>query len=188
MGKSHSKPRSISIKAVDMNAAAVAQPKPMPPVEELNELFEAVLVDLNLPPEKMEQMRQFPNDRKWIIVQSNSKQENVVEVTDEEIQREIASVKNNPTTELLQSMSVSLRSRPIRWVSKFAEHEGIAALLNYLRDMPERAKDEGHEELVVRCLKSLMNNPVRDLPAYVSHVPMLINILLEIDWSCPSFE
>lgn len=163
MGKVLSKGRSrtISIKAVEMNAQPLSEPKPQPPHDELEQMFEVVLDDLNLPPEKREAMRTLPDERKWIIVQSNLKQEADVEVTDDEIQREIATLKDQPTTELLQSMSVSLRSRPIRWVSKFAEKQGITTLLAYLRDMPERAKDEGHEELVIKCLKSLMNNPVR---------------------------
>jgi len=83
-----------------------------------------------------------------------------LEPSEEEIRNEVANLKNNPTKELLQSMSISLRSRPIRWVSKFTEQQGITVLLDYLINMDDKAKEDGHEELLIKCLKALMNNSV----------------------------
>ena len=62
------------------------------------------------------------------------------EPTDAEIVTEIEALKTNPTKELLTSMSISLRSRPIRWVSRFTELHGITYLLDYLKNMNEKTK------------------------------------------------
>lgn len=75
------------------------------------------------------------------------------------------------TTKQLQSLSVSLRTQPIRWVRDFLECEGQVALTNVLLKI-NRRKANGSplasgimsdQELdmeydIIKCLKALMNN------------------------------
>jgi hypothetical protein len=69
-------------------------------------------------------------------------------------------LKSNPTTDLLSGLVVSLRARPIRWISKFVENDGLSLILDILRNMEESKMQHDYEELCIKCLKSLMNNKV----------------------------
>jgi hypothetical protein len=111
-------------------------PMPMPPADELEMLFETFLENLNLPEEKKEVMKKFPDARKWDIVQQQmNEQQEDEETAEDEIQADLADLKETPNKELLQSLSVSLRSKPIHWINKFVELGGINALWNYQRDI-----------------------------------------------------
>lgn len=55
---------------------------------------------------------------------------------------------------------VSLRSRPIRWISGFIDYGGLSILLDYLNEIEESNIHDEFEELFIKCLKSLMNNKV----------------------------
>ena len=90
--------------------------------------------------------------------------------------QEIQKLKDGPDKELLTSLTVSLRSRPIRWISGFIDHGGLAVLLDNLNELEETNSYEQFirnifnleffnrhnefEELYIKCLKSLMNNQV----------------------------
>jgi hypothetical protein len=69
-------------------------------------------------------------------------------------------LKEGPTTELLSALVVSLRARPIRWINRFVEGDGLTMILNYLKTMEDSKVNIEHEELCIKALKSLMNNKV----------------------------
>ena len=171
---------------------------PMPPPEELEMAFETFLEDLNLPEEKKEMMKKFPDDRRWKIIQQQMRDQLEDEETAAiEIQTDLDQLGANPTKDLLQSLSVALRSKPIHWINKFVELNGINALFNFQKnvtaaqrsgffsfvappvdhpDIPPylpllppflSLRDDGLEELSMKCIKSLMNNSVwTTLPSF----------------------
>ncbi|KAI3640676.1 hypothetical protein MIR68_001554 [Amoeboaphelidium protococcarum] len=180
-GKKHYK-ESVGKPIADGSLLSPHELPPMPPVEELNTLFDAMLEDLNLGRDKKEAMRQFPAERKWMIVQAhiNERKGNSSENDYEQI---ITQLRNEPTTQLLSDLVVSLRARPIRWIMKFVENEGLTLLLNYLSSMEQRdtvsKKDIEHEELCIKCLKSLMNNNA-GLSHVMAHPESLLVITLSM--------
>jgi len=116
---------------------------PMPPADELEMLFETFLENLNLPEEKKDVMKKFPDARKWDIVQQQMNEQREDEETAEaEIHSELDELKDSPNKELLQSLSVSLRSKPIHWINKFVELGGINALWEYQRDITPTQRSE----------------------------------------------
>jgi len=125
-----------SFKADGSARSMPADAIPMPPADELEMLFETFLENLNLPEEKKEVMKKFPDARKWDIVQQQMNEQREDEETAEtEIHTDLDELKDSPNKELLQSLSVSLRSKPIHWINKFVELGGINALWEYQRDI-----------------------------------------------------
>ena len=54
---------------------------------------------------------------------------------DQEINSVITELeKKSPNKDVLRSLVVSLRSRPIRWISSFIERDGLKLLLTYLKN------------------------------------------------------
>ena len=128
---------------------------PMPPVEELNMKFDLLLEDLNIGDEKKDLMRMFTVDRKWLILRAHLQEQR----EDTEYLHVIEELKlGEQSLNLLSNLSVSLRSKPIRWIAKFIENDGLVVLLEYLQRINETRLKPDHEELCIRCLKSLMNN------------------------------
>ncbi|KAJ1344018.1 hypothetical protein BSLG_001158 [Batrachochytrium salamandrivorans] len=69
-------------------------------------------------------------------------------------------LKDGADRELLTNLVVSLRSRPIRWISGFIDHGGFAVLLDNLNELEMAKIHNEFEELYIKCLKSLMNNKI----------------------------
>ncbi|XP_065111591.2 formin-like protein 1 [Paramisgurnus dabryanus] len=123
-----------------------APPKlPMPPEEELEERFNAVLSTMNLPPDKMKLLSQYDNEKKWELV----------------CDQERFQVKNPPSayltkiksfyqdqggvtrrfkkrvqesTQVLRELEISLRTNHIGWAQEFLneENQGLNVLVDYL--------------------------------------------------------
>ena len=49
--------------------------------------------------------------------------------------QEIQGLGENYNKELLTNLVVSLRSKPIRWISSFIDYGGLGVLLDYLNDL-----------------------------------------------------
>ncbi|KAI9139325.1 formin homology 2 domain-containing protein [Paraphysoderma sedebokerense] len=135
--------------------------EPMPPKEELDNLLELVMDDLNLGNDQKQKMREFSDQLKWTICQSHLNDNKNAESVEQGVQEEIQQLKEEPSETNLRSLDVSLRSRPIRWVQKFVEADGLEILLEHLKILESTAGDHAvNEEFIIRCLKSLMNNKV----------------------------
>ena len=74
---------------------------------------------------------------------------------------------------------VSLRARPIRWISKFVERDGLNSLVAYLKSLEGSRLQHEHEELCIKCLKSLMNNK-HGLTSVMGHAESLVVITLSL--------
>ncbi|KAI8815088.1 hypothetical protein BJ742DRAFT_782312 [Cladochytrium replicatum] len=135
---------------------------PMPPPFEIQTMLELLMEDLNLTEEKKLVLRQLNDERKWLMLQQHLgeryRDSSTVAVQTEIA--EIAKLNEKPDRELLRNLGVSLRSRPIRWISNFVENGGLNALLQNLKTLEDNNRHDEIEELYIKCLKSLMNNKI----------------------------
>lgn len=113
-----------------------------------------------------------------MIVQAHMKEKKEYDEADD-CEQIISNLKSVLSTSLLSGLAVSLRARPIRWITKFVEKDGLTLLLKYLKDMETVQLDIEHEELLIFCLKSLMNNKY-GLTSVLSHPESLFVISLSL--------
>lgn len=92
--------------------------------------------DLNLTDDKKGVLRKLPSERKWLMLFQHlgdryraGPQEVLQEI------QEIQKLREGADKELLTNLVVSLRSRPIRWISGFIDHGGFAVLLDNLNEL-----------------------------------------------------
>uniref|UniRef100_A0A3P9IHJ4 Diaphanous related formin 1 n=1 Tax=Oryzias latipes TaxID=8090 RepID=A0A3P9IHJ4_ORYLA len=137
------------------------------PDKEVLELFEKMLVDMNLNEEKQKPLREKDINTKREMLsqylhtskagQSQKESSKSAQVYIQELKSEI---KDGQLLNCLESLRVSLNNNPVSWVQNFG-NEGLALLLNILRKLQDD-KDENlfdcdvHE--IIRCLKAFMNN------------------------------
>jgi Diaphanous GTPase-binding Domain len=55
----------------------------------------------------------------------------------QEVLQEIRTLQNSREKPLLSKLVVSLRSRPIRWITGFIDYGGLSVLLDYLNEVEE---------------------------------------------------
>ncbi|KAI9364411.1 formin homology 2 domain-containing protein [Zopfochytrium polystomum] len=135
---------------------------PMPPIDAVNTMLELLMEDLNLTEEKKQVLRLLSSERKWVMLQQHLGEryrDGASRDLQQEIQ-EIQKLRDNPDKELLTNLVVSLRSRPIRWISNFIDNGGLAILLGNLKTLEDENRHDDYEELYIKCLKSLMNNKI----------------------------
>lgn len=128
----------------------------MAPEHEVRVMLELLMEDLNLAEDKKKVLRALNSDRKWTILQQhlteryrNGLQEVMLEI-------EMLRAPQNNTT-FLNKMVVSLRSRPIRWVTAFIDLGGLFVLLDYLNELQEVQKYHDFNEGTMN-LKSYSSN------------------------------
>ena len=125
-------------------------------------MLELLMEDLNLTEEKKRGLRNLSDDRKWIVLNQHL-QERIRDATAREVNREISEIqklRTNPDKDLLNGLVVSLRAKPIRWISNFIENGGLDVLLGNLKQLEDLNRHDEFEDLYIKCLKSLMNNKV----------------------------
>ncbi|XP_047440383.1 protein diaphanous homolog 1 isoform X2 [Mugil cephalus] len=133
------------------------------------ELFEQMLVDMNLNEEKQQPLRQKDIMIKREMVsqylhtsKAGQNQKESSKSAMMYIQELKSDYRDTPLLNCLESLRVSLNNNPVSWVQNFG-NEGLALLLNLLKRLQED-KDElpingvkcQHE--IIRCLKAFMNN------------------------------
>uniref|UniRef100_A0A8C6KAD5 Diaphanous related formin 1 n=1 Tax=Nothobranchius furzeri TaxID=105023 RepID=A0A8C6KAD5_NOTFU len=132
------------------------------------ELFEQMLVDMNLNEEKQQPLRQKDiSIKREIVSQYLQRSKNVKQTESSKaavmyIQELKSDYRETQLLSCLESLRVSLTSNPVSWVQNFG-NEGLALLLNRLRRLQEEKDDVPgmgvkcqHE--IIRCLKAFMNN------------------------------
>jgi len=114
---------------------------PMPPLDEVNTMLELLMEDLNLSEDKKKVLRELQPDKKWTMLQTHLAERYDQGGLDASIAEEVKVLRNNPTKESLNSLSVSLRSKPIRWINNFIENEGLTLLLDNLKQVEDGEGD-----------------------------------------------
>jgi hypothetical protein len=109
---------------------------PEPPLEEMSIMLELLTQDLNLTEDKKQVLRDLPSDRKWVMLQQHlgERYRDGAAKDVNKVSEEIERLRSGPDDkELLTSMAVSLRSRPIRWISNFIDNGGLDSLIANLK-------------------------------------------------------
>uniref|UniRef100_A0A8C9XF32 Diaphanous related formin 1 n=1 Tax=Sander lucioperca TaxID=283035 RepID=A0A8C9XF32_SANLU len=156
------------------------------------ELFEQMLVDMNLNGEKQQPLRAKDIMIKREMVsqylhtsKAGQNQKESAKSAMMYIQELKSDYRDTQLLSCLESLRVSLNNNPVSWVQNFGD-EGLALLLNLLKRLQED-KDEmmgvkcQHE--IIRCLKAFMNNKVRKLTVSLLTSRYLIffcNILYDV--------
>ncbi|KAJ3232490.1 Disheveled-associated activator of morphogenesis 1 [Chytriomyces hyalinus] len=141
---------------------ALYEQVPQPPLAAINMMLDLLMEDLNLTEDKKKVLRQLSTDRKWIMLQQHLG-DRYRDNAARDLQQEIGDIRklgSDPDKEMLTDLVVSLRSRPIRWISNFIDNGGLSILLSNLRTLGLENRHDEFEELYIKCLKSLMNNKI----------------------------
>ncbi|KAM3867303.1 protein diaphanous homolog 1 [Diretmus argenteus] len=154
------------------------------------DLFEQMLVDMNLNEEKQRPLRQKDITIKREMVSQylhtskagqNQKESSKSAVM--YIQELKSDLRDSQLLGCLESLRVSLNNNPVSWVQNFGD-EGLALLLSLLRRLQEE-RDEypnmgvkcQHE--IIRCLKAFMNNKygLKAMLESVEGIPLLVRAI-----------
>uniref|UniRef100_A0A8C9MSS5 Dishevelled associated activator of morphosis 1 n=1 Tax=Serinus canaria TaxID=9135 RepID=A0A8C9MSS5_SERCA len=138
---------------------------PMPPVEELDAMFTELVDELDLTDKHREAMFALPAEKKWQIYCSKKKdqEENKGATSWPEFYidqlNSMAAVKDEEErNKTIESLKTALRTKPMRFVTRFIDLDGLSCILNFLKSMDyETAESRIHTSLI-GCIKALMNN------------------------------
>ena len=113
---------------------------------------------MNIHREKKNVIRKLDKDRKWTLLVQNLSER--LRWNNQDVQTEITKLKESPDKEYLSTLSASLRSRNMRWMSSFIDQGGLGILLDNLNKLVQKKIHNNFEQLYILCLKSVMNNKV----------------------------
>ncbi|XP_041817963.1 formin-like protein 1 [Chelmon rostratus] len=117
---------------------------PMPPEEELEQRFSAVLSTMNLPPDKVKILSQYDNEKKWDLVcdQERFQVKNPPSAYLEKLKSHLDhggvsrkfKRRVQESTQILRELEISLRTNYIGWAQEFLneENQGLDVLVEYL--------------------------------------------------------
>ncbi|MCJ8735748.1 hypothetical protein PDJAM_G00251050 [Pangasius djambal] len=156
------------------------------------ELFEQMLVDMNLNEEK-----QVPLRQKDIAIKREMVSQYLHTSTSGQSQKEssrsavmyIQELKTEPRdTQLLsclESLRISLNNNPVSWVQTFGE-EGLLLLLTFLKKLQDEKEEYPNSGVgvkcqheIIRCLKAFMNNKygLKAMLASADGIPLLVRAI-----------
>ncbi|KAM4664630.1 disheveled-associated activator of morphogenesis 1 isoform 2-T3 [Discoglossus pictus] len=146
---------------------------PMPPLEELDAMFTELVDELDLSDKHREAMFALPAEKKWAIYCSKKKdqEENKGATSWPEFyidqlnlmaaRRTLLAMEKEDEDErskTIESLKTALRTKPMRFVTRFIDLDGLTCILNFLKHMDyEIAESQIHTSLI-GCIKALMNN------------------------------
>ncbi|XP_031700073.1 formin-like protein 1 isoform X3 [Anarrhichthys ocellatus] len=117
---------------------------PMPPEEELEQRFGAVLNTMNLPPDKVKILSQYDNEKKWDLIcdQERFQVKNPPSAYLEKLKSHLDhggvsrkfKRRVQESTQILRELEISLRTNYIGWAQEFLneENHGLDVLVDYL--------------------------------------------------------
>ncbi|XP_028287712.1 formin-like protein 1 [Parambassis ranga] len=117
---------------------------PMPPEEELEERFSAVLNTMNLPPDKVKILCQYDNEKKWDLIcdQERFQVKNPPSAYLDKLKSNLDhggvsrkfKRRVQESTPILRELEISLRTNHIGWAQEFLnqENRGLDVLVDYL--------------------------------------------------------
>ncbi|XP_008567682.1 PREDICTED: protein diaphanous homolog 1 [Galeopterus variegatus] len=138
--------------------------------EQVLDLFEQMLLDMNLNEEKQQPLRekdiiikremvsQYLHTSKAGMSQKESSRSAMMY-----IQELRSGLRDMPLLSCLESLRVSLNNNPVSWVQTFGA-EGLASLLDILKRLHDEKEetagsyDSRNKHEIIRCLKAFMNN------------------------------
>ncbi|XP_076148848.1 protein diaphanous homolog 1-like [Alosa pseudoharengus] len=162
------------------------------PDEYVLDLFEKMLVDMNLNEEKQRPLREKDISIKREMVSQylhTSKASQNQKESSKSALIYIQELKSEPRdTQLLsvlESLRVSLNNNPVSWVQQFGD-EGLALLLNILKKLQEeepnmdpRSMEVKCQHEIIRCIKAFMNNKygLKAMLVSAEGIPLLVRAM-----------
>eukprot|EP00730_Choanoeca_flexa_P009028 TRINITY_DN12573_c2_g3_i5.p1 TRINITY_DN12573_c2_g3~~TRINITY_DN12573_c2_g3_i5.p1 ORF type:complete len:1085 (+),score=361.60 TRINITY_DN12573_c2_g3_i5:144-3398(+) len=152
----------------------------MPEPEELANQLELLLRDLNLPPETEEALRNRSPEEQWQLVKSNmsARETNDEQHSQDELSTDIENIRKSLEFDseenaamraaALDALAVALRSKPLHYITKFVELDGLTLLLDLLASITVEESASSQHHRLIKCLSALMNNTY-GLKAVLSH-------------------
>ena len=125
---------------------------PIPGGEELERRFNEVLIQMDLPPERLKILKSFPNEKKWAtvcdfdLVQTRdpssvylTKLRTYLDPKAYKSSKKIRNLDGATSTQVLRNLEISLRNNQIEWVRDFLSEEskGLDVLIDYLKSRLE---------------------------------------------------
>ncbi|KNE62292.1 hypothetical protein AMAG_18842 [Allomyces macrogynus ATCC 38327] len=146
----------------------------LPSKQDLEAGLELVMEDLGMSEDQKHLMRLMPDERKWTLIQSHLRDKQG------EIQiPELEQLQSNPSEEVVKNLLVMLRSRPISWITSFTNAGGLRHLISMLEELEVNRHHDVMEELLIRCIRAIMNNKP-GLAAVLESVDNLLVISLAL--------
>eukprot|EP00045_Choanoeca_perplexa_P015863 m.205698 g.205698 ORF g.205698 m.205698 type:complete len:1095 (+) comp17098_c0_seq1:99-3383(+) len=178
--KKSKKPRA-EITVVQNSAAAFNDAEAnMPSPTELSRQLEVMLRDLNLPPETQDTLRQRSPEEQWQLVKNHmsSREATDEQHTQDELSNDIDVIRKSlefdsdanaaMRSKALDDLAVALRSKPLHYITKFVELDGLTLILDLLATVTVEESASSQHHQLIKCLSALMNNTY-GLKAVLSH-------------------
>ncbi|XP_006864660.1 PREDICTED: disheveled-associated activator of morphogenesis 1 isoform X2 [Chrysochloris asiatica] len=146
---------------------------PMPPVEELDAMFSELVDELDLTDKHREAMFALPAEKKWQIYCSKKKdqEENkgatswpefyIDQLNSMAARKSLLALEKEEEEErskTIESLKTALRTKPMRFVTRFIDLDGLSCILNFLKTMDYETSESRIHTSLIGCIKALMNN------------------------------
>ncbi|XP_062380249.1 protein diaphanous homolog 1 [Sardina pilchardus] len=162
------------------------------PDEYVLDLFEKMLVDMNLNEEKQRPLREKDISIKREMVSQylhTSKASQNQKESSKSALVYIQELKSEPRDtqllSILESLRVSLNNNPVSWLQQFGD-EGLALLLSILKKLQEEEPDMNPRSMevkcqheIIRCIKAFMNNKygLKAMLVSAEGIPLLVRAM-----------
>lgn len=145
----------------------------MPPVEELDVMFSELVDELDLTDKHREAMFALPAEKKWQIYCSKKKdqEENkgatswpefyIDQLNSMAARKSLLALEKEEEEErskTIESLKTALRTKPMRFVTRFIDLDGLTCILNFLKTMDYETSESRIHTSLIGCIKALMNN------------------------------
>ncbi|XP_008166461.2 disheveled-associated activator of morphogenesis 1 isoform X1 [Chrysemys picta bellii] len=165
---------------------------PMPPVEELDVMFSELVDELDLTDKHREAMFALPAEKKWQIYCSKKKdqEENkgatswpefyIDQLNSMAARKSLIALEKEDEEErnkTIESLKTALRTKPMRFVTRFIDLDGLTCILNFLKSMDYETSESRIHTSLIGCIKALMNNSQGR--AHVLAHPESINVIAQ---------
>ncbi|XP_028934783.1 disheveled-associated activator of morphogenesis 1 isoform X1 [Ornithorhynchus anatinus] len=146
---------------------------PMPAVEELDGMFGELVDELDLTDKHREAMFALPAEKKWQIYCSKKKdqEENkgatswpefyIDQLNSMAARKSLLALEKEDEEErskTIESLKTALRTKPMRFVTRFIDLDGLSCILNFLKTMDYETSESRIHTSLIGCIKALMNN------------------------------
>ena len=136
---------------------APSKKKKMPAKEEVERLFDILMQDMAIKPDKKRAMNMLPLENKWLMIQ----QYKVADKQQTKPADYVAMLKGTVKVKDMEAITVDMESKPVPWLLEFIDEGGIPPLfvqLSTVLSKPEKV--ESDVKLLgdfVKCTRGLMN-------------------------------
>nr|KAF6483903.1 dishevelled associated activator of morphogenesis 1 [Rousettus aegyptiacus] len=146
---------------------------PMPPVEELDVMFSELVDELDLTDKHREAMFALPAEKKWQIYCSKKKEQEenkgatswpefyIDQLNSMAARKSLLALEKEEEEErskTIESLKTALRTKPMRFVTRFIDLDGLSCILNFLKTMDYETSESRIHTSLIGCIKALMNN------------------------------